>query len=44
VKQSLFTFWTADLMLEREDARTHTLHMHDLWGRKGQAMAGLDEA
>jgi hypothetical protein len=45
VKQSLFTLWTADLMLEREDARTHTLHAR-LVGEKraghGRAGRGLE--
>jgi hypothetical protein len=39
VKHSLFTLWTADLMLEREDARTHTLQ-HDCGGEKGRAGRG----
>lgn len=45
MKQSLFTLWTADLMLEREDARTHTLHAR-LVGEKraghGRAGRGLE--
>lgn len=45
VKQSLFTLWTADLMLERDhlDARTHTLYA-PLWGRPWQGWTRLEGA